>query len=493
MKRFLLLFLCPLLISQGFSQSDEPCTAPALTVGTTCTLESGTNVGATNTAGVPAPGCGSYSGNDVWYAITVPATGNLTIEMADGSLTDCAMAVYSGTCASLSLVACDDDSGPGLMPLLNLTGLTPGATVWLRIWKYSGGGTGTFQVCAWDPVATGENNDCATATQICETASFDDNSSGDGIIDDLNASNRGCLATNEHQSAWYYFQIATGGTLTFTIDPDVNADDFDFAIWGPASSCPPTTTPTRCSYSALNGNTGLNNAAADLSEDALGNKWVKYMDVLASEIYILCVDNFTASNNGFLFSFGGTATISCEPIVLPVTITNFTGESTDAVNHLSWNTETEINSQTFFIERSVNGTDFTDIGAINAAGYSTQLLSYDFYDRSPWPGTNYYRLREVDYNGINTYSGVITVMSAGALVGVYPNPTHNGVISISCQEEEGENIFIVISNSYGQEIYSLQEILNGSIETRSVTLPRKGIYYVNVKSGNTIISQKVVY
>ena len=212
------------------AQSDDPCGATALNIDTVCTLQTGTTVGATSTAGVPGPGCGSYTNKDVWYTLTVPASGTIVIETAAGTLSDCAMALYEGICTSPTLITCDDDGGPGLMPLLNLTGLTPGATVWLRIWRYGGGGTGTFQICAWDPPLVFENADCITATQICTTTAFDDNNSGNGDINDLNASNKGCLADGEHQSAWYYFIISTSGTLTFIIDPVVNSDDYDSSI-----------------------------------------------------------------------------------------------------------------------------------------------------------------------------------------------------------------------------------------------------------------------
>lgn len=137
------------------AQSDDPCGATALNIDTVCTLQTGTTVGATSTAGVPGPGCGSYTNKDVWYTLTVPASGTIVIETAAGTLSDCAMALYEGICTSPTLITCDDDGGPGLMPLLNLTGLTPGATVWLRIWRYGGGGTANARRCCLGSLAQG--------------------------------------------------------------------------------------------------------------------------------------------------------------------------------------------------------------------------------------------------------------------------------------------------------------------------------------------------
>jgi hypothetical protein len=40
-------------------------------------------------------------------------------------------------------------------------------------------------------------------------------------------------------------------------------------------------------------------------------------------------------------------------------------------------------------------------------------LSYQFWDTKPTPGVNYYRLKQVDYNGQFTYSPVVTVQFDG--------------------------------------------------------------------------------
>lgn len=113
----------------------------------------GTNVFATASSGAPAPGCASYSGGDVWYQVTVPASGSITVETNNNSsnITDTGMAVYSGTCGSLTLVECDDDdSGDGNFSLISLSGRTPGEVLYFRVWEYGNNSFGTFQVSAYD-------------------------------------------------------------------------------------------------------------------------------------------------------------------------------------------------------------------------------------------------------------------------------------------------------------------------------------------------------
>jgi len=113
----------------------------------------GTNDAATN-SGETAPGCASYAGGDVWYQVTVPASGNLTFEVNTntGGITDGAGAVYSGTCGSLVLIDCDDSSSSDVndQPLISVTGQTPGNVLYFRVWEYGNENLGTFLVSAYD-------------------------------------------------------------------------------------------------------------------------------------------------------------------------------------------------------------------------------------------------------------------------------------------------------------------------------------------------------
>jgi len=128
---------------------DTCATSVTIPVNATCVNQSFTNVGATD-SGVADPGCGSYSGGDVWFNLTVPASGSVTVETSDnGGITDSGLALYSGTCGSLSLIDCDDDSGTGNMSLINATGLTPGSTIYVRVWEFNNNDFDTFNICAY--------------------------------------------------------------------------------------------------------------------------------------------------------------------------------------------------------------------------------------------------------------------------------------------------------------------------------------------------------
>ena len=258
-----------------------------------------------------------------------------------------------------------------------------------------------------------DDNDCLRSTMVCSNATITGASTGPGIISD------GCSGCNisENYSNWYNITISGSGDLYLTIDPAVNTDDYDFAIYGPNVSCGSLGTPTRCSYAATPspGNTGLGNGAVDLSEDVTGNSWVAPLSVLTGEIYYLMVNKWDPTpGNGFtLYWTGGvggssTATLSC---VLPIELLSFTlykNNNNDIL--LKWTTASEINNDYFTIEKSNTDIDFEILTNVRGAGNSSQLLNYSYIDYNPYNGINYYRLKQTDYDGQYSYSEIIAII-----------------------------------------------------------------------------------
>jgi hypothetical protein len=155
--------------------NDDPCGAIALSISNSLTYTTYSNAGATATSGPPAPGCASYSTADVWFSVTVPASGIISFDSQTGTITDGGMAIYSGSCSSLTLIECDDDDSPnGTMPYISLTGRTSGETLWIRMWDYDDG-TGTFGLCVRSQAAdltsaTQNQNNVCPGTSVTLTA-----------------------------------------------------------------------------------------------------------------------------------------------------------------------------------------------------------------------------------------------------------------------------------------------------------------------------------
>jgi len=136
--------------------NDDPCNATIIPLATACSsFVTLSNVCASGSPGVPYPNCASYQGADVWVQTTVGTTGYLQVNFLEQTLIDVGAAIYTGNCTSLTQVACEDDGGPGNMPLLTASGLVPGTSAWIRIWDYNGGDTGTVGICMFDPCPAG--------------------------------------------------------------------------------------------------------------------------------------------------------------------------------------------------------------------------------------------------------------------------------------------------------------------------------------------------
>ncbi|MDH6251891.1 gliding motility-associated-like protein [Chryseobacterium sp. H1D6B] len=148
-------------------------------------------------------------------------------------------------------------------------------------------------------------SDCISAIPVCGNSNISYTPSGPGTILE-NLSNPGCLMQNEHFSVWYSFTVATTGTLAFTIDANVNSDDYDFAVYGPNITCAAMGPPIRCNYagSSPTGNTGLELTPTGSSY------WEAALNVVAGETYYLIIDNFQSTANGFSLTWTGTASLT---------------------------------------------------------------------------------------------------------------------------------------------------------------------------------------
>ncbi len=166
--------------SSSIPTNDNPCNAIALPAVTSdCNYSQFTTTGATASMTAPTPsactggsapqqGGFSSASHDVWFSVVAPANGKLTITPQPGyGINDAAMVLYSGTCSSLTQITCSDDHNfPGtsndLKPYISQSGLTPGATYFIRYFAY-GSGSGNFGICVSSP----DNDLCSTALYIC--------------------------------------------------------------------------------------------------------------------------------------------------------------------------------------------------------------------------------------------------------------------------------------------------------------------------------------
>ena len=130
------------------------------------------------------------------------------------------------------------------------------------------------------------------------------------------------------------------------------------------------------------------------------------------------------NNDCFVVKYKNDGSI-WESSLLPIKLLSFTGINNEYNNFLNWQTSTEINSNYFDIERSVNGIVFEKIGRTTASGNSSIIKSYSFTDNQiKNTAVLYYRLKQVDLDGRFDYSKTILINAKNNNgISTFPNPT----------------------------------------------------------------------
>jgi hypothetical protein len=245
--------ICIFNTSSPAPVNNEPCGAIDLgTPATTCAYSSYSNCGATASVGrFTNPGCANYLGGDVWFKVTMPSSGQLTVNSTSGILTDGGMALYTAPtnlCIdTLIEVACDDNSGAGNMPMLSIA-QPPGTIVFIRFWAYGNINTGTFNLCVQNPCgaasAPANDNPCTatiiTPGTVCNYSTYNTNcaTATPGIP------NPSC---GNYQGGDVWFKITVPGSGQLIFDSDVgNITDGAMALYTAPTCSSATFTEVFC-------------------------------------------------------------------------------------------------------------------------------------------------------------------------------------------------------------------------------------------------------
>lgn len=179
--------------------------------------------------------------------------------------------------------------------------------------------------------------------------------------------------------------------------------------------------------------------------------------------------------------------------LLPINIVSFSAELQDNGILLNWTTATEINNSHFTIERSYDGKDFYEIGTMEGAGNSNQILDYSFVDESKYSNTLYYRLKQTDFDGISTYSEMIQLnasLGTQNLTNLYLNDNQ---MILEVVSPLASSAAIQIYAADGRIILNEElQILKGNGKY-SVAMPNtaSGLYFINLVSGYSVITKKI--
>lgn len=167
--------------------------------------------------------------------------------------------------------------------------------------------------------------------------------------------------------------------------------------------------------------------------------------------------------------------------VVPIKLLSF--EAAKNANHtfLIWKTISELNTDKFEIERSIDGQLFNYLGEVKAAGNSNTIKHYNILDKNAglnFPDqTLYYRIKQFDLDSNYSYSPVrsLKFRQKPEDIQVYPSPAKN-IITIKASTE-WQGMIYSITDRTGTQI--LTGCLSNSTRV-DITRLSAGIYFVKV-------------
>jgi hypothetical protein len=176
---------------------------------------------------------------------------------------------------------------------------------------------------------------------------------------------------------------------------------------------------------------------------------------------------------------------------LPVKLTSFTGQKKTNGIALKWATVSETNNAHFEVLRASNAKDFVKIGEVKGSGNSSTHQSYHFLDSRPAQGNNYYRLKQVDFNGNSELSNIIVVDFNLMQNGLKAWQAGLNTLQLSFSAKQKGIAHIVVADLNGRKLYSGNSLIwSGSNDVAIPMQSASGLYVVSVNTGNEFYSTK---
>jgi len=183
------------------------------------------------------------------------------------------------------------------------------------------------------------------------------------------------------------------------------------------------------------------------------------------------------------------------PISLPVVFIGFNGTVQGSQVVLEWSTAQETNSSHFEVEKSADGSNWTRIGTVQAAGNSQTVQTYNYRDNQVL-ATAYYRIRQVDLDGRFMITPVTIVKSAAgtAKINISSSASAN-VAYVYFPEKVRGNVQVTIVGMNGVAIK--KQMLNQPQGHTIISLPGlangMGVVSIQDESGNMLASKQILF
>lgn len=203
--------------------------------------------------------------------------------------------------------------------------------------------------------------------------------------------------------------------------------------------------------------------------------------------------NYVQFSTSNLTGGGLGYTVGANSVVLPVEWLEFEALKESYKVQLHWVTASEKNSDSFIVERSLdNGNSWTEIGSQPGAGQSQRELHYGHFDFEPHTGMNYYRIRQVDFDGSFSHSEVrfVNFSSAEEIeISAYPNPSEGSFFADLSHPALIMELSLLSATGQCIQTWEPQQWLQGRIQSKVL---QAGVYFLQARTSNQVISVRIV-
>ncbi len=239
----------------------------------------------------------------------------------------------------------------------------------------------------------------------------------------------------------------------------------------------------------------LNTADTDIDGNFPEESWELYtLDLTPyincdAEVEIMFSSNTTSETfavDSVYFSEGNVES------PLPVELMHFKAADMGEQVVLDWRTASELNNEGFQVERSQDGKHWETIGFVTGRGTTELMNNYSFTDDAPTKGNNYYRLKQMDFDGAYEYSDIQTVFmeTEFASIRLFPNPVSNNKVNIAFDELPQQTTTLRLFNMNGQV---LQTILVEDVYTAmDLSVYASGMYLLEINNGSELRQERII-
>ena len=212
------------------------------------------------------------------------------------------------------------------------------------------------------------------------------------------------------------------------------------------------------------------------------------------DLYVL-QNNYSLTHIGsFSVAGAGGDLTSCNfpNSILPVSWENFTAtiQSNNDVA-LAWQVSSQIDNKGYYVEHSIDGSNWDDLGYVQSAATSKSSENYSYTDINPVSGSNYYRIKQVDIDGNASYSEIkmISLTIKNSQLSIWPNPAKD-IVNVK-YDGNGSDARAIVFDQMGRMVSST--VLHSGSNSVNVSNLSTGNYIVHVQSADgTVFNGKLI-